>query len=446
MTNEANPGASKSGKSRRDFLATAAAAAGAAALFGGCAQEKASSSGRSVGFASRSVGRPRDDEPLRIGVIGTGGMGTGHIHALLDANQKGREKLKIVALSDCCELRWADALKRCQDIQGETPDTYRDYREMLRRGDLHGVLIATPEHWHAQNAIDAMEAGIDVYCEKPMTLGFDDAFALRAAVHSHPDRIIQVGTQQIMLPKWREAKKLIAEGAIGKPTMSQTSYCRNSKTGEWNYYAIDKRWDPKTNLDWDMWCGPLGAAAWDPVIYARWRRYKKYSTGIIGDLLVHVMTPMMFALDQGWPTRVVATSGHYIDKAMENPDQVNLTIEFEKGHTMVVAGSTCNEVGLEPMIRGHKANMYLGGRNLMIRPERIWVDEVEERRVELADIGNDQEALRLNWLKCIRTREKPDSDVELGCKCMVAVSLAARSIWEGAAFGFDPATFKARRL
>ena len=82
-------------------------------------------------------------------------------------------------------------------------------------------------------------------------------------------------------------------------------------------------------------------------VYARWRRYRRYSTGIIGDLLVHRISPLAMALDLGWPTRVVASGGHYVDTAMENHDQVLLTVEFEKGHTMVIAGSTSNETGLE---------------------------------------------------------------------------------------------------
>ena len=124
--------------------------------------------------------------------------------------------------------------------------------------------------------------------------------------------------------------------------------------------------------------GPLGERAWDPHVYARWRRYKDFSTGIIGDLLVHEMTPLFFALDLDWPSRVDAIGGHYIDKAMENHDQVNIEVQFEKGHTMIVAGSTCNEQGLETMIRGHEGNIFLNGAHCEMRPERLFADEIDE--------------------------------------------------------------------
>jgi hypothetical protein len=143
---------------------------------------------------------------------------------------------------------------------------------------------------------------------------------------------------------------------------------------------------------------------------------------------------------------VTASGGHYVDKAMENHDQVNLTVEFEKEHTLVVAGSTANETGVEPMIRGHKANLYLGSHHCVLRPERLFAEEVEEQRIECPDIGDDQDRHRLDWFRAIRTRQAPASGVELGTKVMVIVDLATRSMWEGCAFAFDPQRLTARPL
>jgi predicted dehydrogenase len=279
-----------------------------------------------------------------------------------------------------------------------------------------------------------------------MTLRLDEALRLRQVQFANPHVLLQVGTQMMQLPKWKEAKRLLAEGAIGKPTMSQTSYCRNTPTGEWNYYGIDENWAPGANLDWDAWCGPMGRQPWDPLVFARWRRYRKYSTGIIGDLLVHVMTPMMYALDMGWPTRVIAAGGHYIDKEMENHDTVNLTIELEREHTMIVAGATNNENGLPQLIRGQKANMNMNGRHVEIIPEAKFVDDVDRQEVQCPDIGNDQDVHRLNWLHCIRTREVPAADVDISTKVMVVVDLATRSMWDGHAWRFDPYTMTAERV
>jgi hypothetical protein len=156
------------------------------------------------------------------------------------------------------------------------------------------------------------------------------------------------------------------------------------------------------------------------------------------------MTPMIHAIDPGWPTRVNAIGGHYLDKAMENHDQVNLTIQFEKDHTMIVAGSTCNEQGLQELIRGHEANLYLGSNNCELVPERIFVDDVDAQEIKCDEVA-EQPALRLDWLNCVRSREQNVSPVELGAKVMVAVDLATRAMWEGGEWLFDPATRTARR-
>jgi predicted dehydrogenase len=191
-------------------------------------------------------------------------------------------------------------------------------------------------------------------------------------------------------------------------------------------------------LDWERWCGPLGKAPWNPEVFARWRRYRKYSTGIVGDLLVHQITPLIRALALGWPTRVVATGGHFVDKAMENHDQVNITVEFGDTHTMVVAGSTCNELGVERVIRGHKANLFVGGDTATLRPERLYADEVAERQIPPATTGGPgaHDLLRLDWLDAIRTRSTPRSDIELATKVMIIVDLATRSLWDGTAHTF----------
>jgi len=438
--------------SRRGFLLSSAAAAGIAGVAGMLASAPAAKAVDAKPYtgplkASRQRLKLADGEPIRIGVIGTGGMGTGHCEAFCSLAKQGKENVQIVALADVCKPRLEHAARKCREHQPsiDVQTYYGDHAPLLARGDLHGVLIASPEHWHEKHAIDALLTGHDVYLEKPMTLYLDEALRLRQVVMANPDLRLQVGTQMTNLPKYHEARKVIKAGTIGKPVFSQTSYCRNSKDGEWNYYHIDPNWKDGENVDWRAWCGPMGEQPWDPVVYARWRRYRKWSTGIIGDLLVHVMTPMLVALEPGWPVRVCASGGHYIDKTMENHDQVNLNIEFDSGHTMIIAGSTCNEVGLETLIRGHKGNIYLGGRNCVVRPERIYADDVDEQTIECADVGNDQDLHRLKWMKCIRTREQPDSDIEQGTKVMVMCDLASRSMWEGGAYAFDPLTMRARR-
>jgi predicted dehydrogenase len=381
-------------------------------------------------------------DPIGVGVIGVGGMGHAHCISLLGLAQKKLENFKVLAVSDVCKPRLERAQSDCAQKQGIEVGAYRYYRELLARKDIDAVFIASPEHWHAQMSIDAIQAGKDVYVEKPMTLDLADGIRLYD-VARNADRIVQVGTQYVTDPKYRKAFEVIAAGGIGKPCSSETGYCRNSKTGEWNYYGIDKRVVPGEMLDWDAWCGPLGPQPFNTLIYHRWRRYKKYSTGIVGDLLVHQLTPLMWAIDQGWPTKVVATGGHYVDHDMENFDQVNLTIQFEKGHTMVVWGSTCNASGPAPMVRGHKANLHLSGNRCSLTPENIYSEDLDKEDWKF-DSSGSQDELRLDFLKAVRSRGGVLSPIELGLKVMVIVDLAARSMWEGKAFSYDPKTMTAR--
>ncbi len=445
--------------SRRDFLSTAGSlAAGSLALgaLAGLAHAKPALRGADDKPIAKAKPRvPADPaKPLRIAIVGTGGpngcaMGLGHALSIIALAEDKKVNAEIVAICDLNQLHLDYSKKAIDEQQSKRSikpvDTHAKYKEVLSRDDIHGVVIATPEHWHAQMAIDAILAGKDVYLEKPMTLNLPDALALHRVHQANPEIICQVGTQQTNVPKWHEAKKLIEAGEIGVPTMSQTSYCRNSKSGEW-HYKVNPDWKPGVNLDWDEWCGPLGPMAWDPKVYYQWRRYRKTSTGICGDLLAHVMSPMMMTLEsQGWPVRVVATGSHLVDKEMENHDMINLQVEFETGHQMIVAGSTCNEVGLETLIRGHNANVYLNGRHCVVRPERTYSEEMDEKTIQCPDIGNDQDAHRVRWLQAIRSREGVWSTVELGLRVMVAIDLATRSMWEGGAFKFDPKTMTASR-
>lgn len=431
----------KKGSTRRDFLKTAAATTAGALLGSYSSASVQTAEGRVLQQDTEAVPQSAN-ERIHMGLIGTGGMGSEHLRSFMNLHMEKKENVVITALCDVAKPKLESNIAACEKKQGNKIKGYKDYRELLEDKNVDVVLIASPEHWHFQMAIDAMDAGKDIYVEKPMTLRLDDALQLRNwAMKSK--QILVVGTQYMLEEKYHVAKKLIAEGAIGKPTCSQTSYCRNSKDGEWLYYTIDPQIVPGPNLDWNMWCGPLGRQPWDPEVYARWRRYRNFSTGIVGDLLVHMMTPIVMAVEPGWPVRVTATGGHYVDKKMENHDQVNLTVQFEKEHTMVVMGSTCNELGVEPVIRGHKGNIYLSSSTVLLRPERIYSEEVDEERIPTEEKVHCHDAIRLDWLKCCRTRQAPVSGVEHATKIMVIVDLATRSMWEGEAFTFDLKTMSA---
>jgi len=445
------PDAKSLGQTRRDFLKSTAA--GTAGAFIGSytlmqgqagAQNQEKPADQTVTEKKPKTFPADCREKVRLAIIGPGGMGSAHVRSFIHLANKKIDNVEITALCDVATPRLDDALKWVKEHQGTDAERYTDYRKLLESKDVDAVLIATPEHWHARQSMDALDAGKDVYVEKPLTLRIGEALRLYKFAKDRKERLL-IGTQYMTYPKFADAKRLIADDAIGHPTLSQTSYCRNSKVGEWLYYGIDERIKPGETIDWAAWCGPLGVVPWNPEIYHRWRRYRRYSTGIIGDLLVHKMTPIMMAVDAGWPIRVTATGGHYVDHAMENHDQVNITAQFEKQHTMIVAGSTCNEYGLEEIIRGHKANLFTSGNQLVLRPERLFAEEVEEERFQYEGM-DPHDAIRQDFLKCVRTRKQPISPVEHATKVMVIVDLATRSMWEGKAYSFCPKTMTVRSI
>ncbi len=427
---------------RRRFLGASAAAAGALSV--GCASTGAlGQDGRSrpvvSGVAPNSL---RPDQPIGVAILGTGGMGGGHLDGLLRMRDEGRENLNVIGLADVCGPRLDRAAAKVAERQpGVACTATKNWRELIARDDLHAVLIATPEHWHAPMAVEAMQAGKDVYVEKPMTRHLVDALWMQQQVEAGT-QICQIGTQFMMKTNHEKARELIRSGAIGYPTLSQTSYCRNNRDGEW-LYEIEEGVD-ETNTDWQAWCGTEGEHPFDTEVFHRWRRYRTWSTGILGDLLVHQMTPLIYALDLGAPTRVTASGGHYVDRAMENHDQVFLSVEFgddrnANGHTMIVAGSTSNDRGLETIVRGHEADLLLGNdAKVVLRPQSPFVDDVDPQEID-CETMDWQDALRADWLDCVRTRKPNRSKVDLGVHHMVAVELATRSLWDGKAYRFDAA-------
>jgi hypothetical protein len=244
------------GNSRRDFLVKTAALAGAGALLAGAAR-KPSATGPSAAIKPAKRIPVAEGQPIRLGVIGVGGMGTGHCDAIIKLSKDGRTNVQIVAVCDVCDSHMARAKKLCEEKQpGVKVDSYRKHEELLARDDIHAVVIASPEHWHAQHAFDALAAGKDVYLEKPMTLRLDDAIALRARSplppgHDPAGRHADDAAAQVA-----RSPQADPPGEIGIPTLARQAYCRNSKDGEWNYYGIDPELEARREPRLGPWCGP----------------------------------------------------------------------------------------------------------------------------------------------------------------------------------------------
>lgn len=236
------------------------------------------------------------NDRIQIALIGAGGMGTG------DAKSSIANGAKLVAVSDVYDGR----LARAKEVWGQDLFTTRDYREVLARPDIDAVIIATPDHWHQRISIDAMNAGKDVYCEKPMVQRVEDGKPVIEAARA-TGRILQVGSQRVSSIVYQKAKELLAGGAIGELNLIEAWWDRNDAIGAWQY-SIPPDASPAT-IDWDRFLGRAPKVPFEPVRLFRWRNYRDYGTGVAGDLFVHLFSGMHFVTGAIGPTRVYATGG-----------------------------------------------------------------------------------------------------------------------------------------
>ena len=290
---------------RREFVQLTAAAAGV------------------LTFNSLNAGRVLGaNERIRIGVIGVGGMGSGHLGQLV--KRAAEDNVEVPVVCDVYQRR----LDRAKGVsKGEGVG---DYRRVVDRKDLDAVLIATPDHWHAKIAIAALESGKNVYVEKPMTHTVAQAIELRNAVR-RTKKVLQVGPQATGDDGFWQAHAAIEAGRIGKPTWAHGSYNRNARVCLFNtHQRIDPTAGPDKggadHIDWDMWLGhEWGLApkiAWNPEHFFRFRKYWPYNGGVATDLLYHKLAPLLIALagpNGQYPTRVNASGGLYIETDATSP-------------------------------------------------------------------------------------------------------------------------------
>ncbi|SPF50706.1 Oxidoreductase domain protein [Candidatus Sulfopaludibacter sp. SbA4] len=237
------------------------------------------------------------NDRVRVALIGNGIQGSGDARTSLATGS-----VELVAVADVYEGR----LTKAKEVWGSQVFTTRDYREVLARKDVDAVIVATPDHWHRKIAVDAMNAGKDVYCEKPMVQLVDDGKEV-IDTEKRTGRILQVGSQRVSSVIYQKAKELLERGAIGELNMVEAWVDRNSAIGAWQYSIPP---DASTStIDWDRFLGRAPKIPFEPIRLFRWRNYRDYGTGVGGDLFVHLFTGIHFVLGAIGPTRVFTTGG-----------------------------------------------------------------------------------------------------------------------------------------
>jgi predicted dehydrogenase len=305
------------GYSRRVFIAKGAGAAGAivAAKTVLLHDERL----EAAELATPASGGDR----VRFGIIGVGMQGSGLLENAIEL-----PGVECVAACDLYDGRHTLA----REIAGSSLRTTRRYQELLDDKAIDCVIAAVPDHWHKRLVVEAVRAGKDVYCEKPMSHSVADGIAMVAAA-KETGRIVQVGSQRVSSVICTKAKELLSKGVVGELTLVEGSLGRNDPTGAWQYPPPPDL-SPET-LDWDTWQNDVPKHPFDPKIFARWRCWKEYGTGVAGDLLVHLVSGMMYML--GWsepPRRAMALGG---------------ILRFPDGRNMPDVHSTLFDYGKAPV-------------------------------------------------------------------------------------------------
>jgi predicted dehydrogenase len=257
---------------------------------------------------------------VRFGMIGIGMQGS----SLLGTSVS----LPGVECAAACDLYDGRHTLSREITNSATLPVTRRYQELLNNKEIDCIIAAVPDHWHKQIVVDAVNAGKDIYCEKPMSHSPADGIEMVAAAKKS-GRIVQIGSQRVSSVLLAKARELIQQGALGDLMMVEGSLGRNDPTGAWEYPPPPDL-SPE-NLDWDTWQGTVPKVAFNPKIFARWRCWKEYGTGVAGDLLVHLISGMIYVLNiNEAPKRAMAMGGILRWNDGRNMPDVHATL-FEYG-------------------------------------------------------------------------------------------------------------------
>jgi len=418
---------------RRSFLQSSASVAGISSL-------------SSIAHAAYG------DKTRRVALIGSGWYGKSDLLRLIQI-----EPVEVVGMCDVDSVMLAEAIDLVSQRQksGKKPPGFADYRVMLKETSPEIVLIATPDHWHALAAIDAMKAGADLYLQKPISVDIVEGQAILAAARKY-NRVVQVGTQRRSTPHLIDAKKeIIDSGRLGKIGMVEI-YC---------YYHMRARetapeMKPPATFDYETWTGPAPMRPYNSLIHPRrWRAFMEYGNGIVGDMCIHMLDTVRWMLGLGWPSHVASDGGILVQKSGSANISDTQTATFQFGELPVIWqhrtwgqapdpkypwGATiygengtlkCSVNGWDftPVGKGEAIH-----REVVFEFEKYPEDRTEkdlERHVAPAIRGHMRDLLN-----AIDNRSKPVADIEQGHISTASCILANMSMELGRSLAWDPET------
>jgi predicted dehydrogenase len=445
---------------RRKFLRATAGAAGSLTL-----------------SASSYAAAPGSNTRVNVGFIGCGGRAQAHLNLIvrLALENQGVSPVAVCDVWDGLDevyeqssggkttrRRYSQGLYpaavKCGLTPGDRQRVTRDYRRLLDLKDVDAVCIATPNHWHARQTLDAFAAGKDVYVERPMTRTAAEAVAVSDAAAKF-NRVLTVGVQALADPVWKTAHDLIAAGRIGAVSHASAGVFRNDARGQWRFYRVAPQMTPKT-VDWDLFLGhrfevngmPIGPTPverpFHPAAFAQWRCERAFSGGPFTDLLPPHTARLLAATGWRTPTRVTAAGGLFVETDGRSvPDVGTLVADFAAGQ-LVLTSATTTTYPMEEVIRGRTGSIKFvkGGVQMILDdprggsglPPRLEREFPRGETIAAEPPKNETEVMWRNFLDCVRRRDRATlSGPELGMATVLLTDLGLQSYDDGRAYSWD---------
>ncbi len=346
------------------------------------------------------------NERVRVGIVGPGGRGTHLMGSFLE-----QEDVEFLAVCDIDDARILDAQKKVEESRGTKPEGYRDFRKLIDRDDLDAVIVATPDHWHALPTIYSCQTGKDVYCEKPLATSIGEGRAMLEAARAS-DRIVQMGTQWKSAPHMKEAMEYLHSGKIGKVRQVRCwAYL------DWSRLPAE---NPGTTIpegvDYDLWLGPSPKRDFDEAhFHYTFRWFWDYAGGLMTDWGVHLLNIAMWGMGSPNPNLISSTGGRFIyPDRIDTPDTQQAIYQFDD---FILIWEHQMKGGIGPYNRPHgmafsgkDALLIVDGESWEVIPEKD--SSVEAEKHEGEDAGHVAHVR--NFLDCVKSREKPAMDIEIG--------------------------------
>ena len=376
-----------------------------------------------AGAALASLGSAGADskKTLRAGLIGCGWYGMVDLRHLMALNQA-----EVVALCDVDRHFLQASADEVAQNQKERPQTFSDFREMLKPRNLDLVLVGTPDHWHALTAIAALEAGADVYVQKPIAHTYLEGRAILNTARKH-NRVVQVGTQRRSTPHIEKAREFIKEGKLGHIGQVR-AYCYYNMRGNEN----PPDGTPPEHFDYEMWTGPAPLRPYNRLVHPRtWRKFEEYSNGILGDMGIHMLDVMRWVLGVRYPQRITSTGGIFVQKGGKPNITDTQTVTYDFGDLTAVWEHRTYGRADDPKwgwgvnFYGEKGTVLISvdrwefqpwgsGAGKPIRQEAVRMKLPDPKKLESEVIAPAGRAHMKNFIDCVQTRSRPVADIEEG--------------------------------